>query len=1104
MRRHMSARRASAGAIALALGLGALPVAVVAGTSASAITTPVGADSASWNINDARRPGIDTGSIRNISNSNVEAFGSIFAQVSGGEEPRMNGQMLRGFGLTATSGTTYTSSASVRLGDILVTRKLSLDTTTNIATFFDTFTNTATADRVVDVSFGGALGYGTANSAASILATSSGDQVIDGTDSWTLSQAAGGSNRRAVGVVVGDAGSDRVGNQQRDPFTTDYVTTGSAANYPGFVESLDIAPGETQSLLRYVVVGDRNDTTTIAANTAALAASPVVSALTLDELCTVSNWDVTALLGATGCAGTEPLVLPPAEDEAPAVTDVAYDVTGKTITELQAAMRAGEVTSVEITQAYLDRINAYDTGSLGFKAFISVADNAIEQAEAADVARKNGADSDLLGIPIALKDLYDTKDQITTGGTRALKDWQPATDAFQVAALRDAGAVLIGKTNLSEFANSGSFSESGFQQTWNGLYPSKSSFGSSGGSATALAADFAAGAMGSQTGVSLYAPSTGASIAAFRGTDGLTSTSGVMPLTWAQDYAGPMAKSVSDLAVLLDATATQETGNNPDDILTSRVDNSKRPTEWKTALDSGALQGKRIGYSPTAFQSAIFTDDTTGPETFEAIQEIFEAAGATLVPMTGAPSTSGTGINPVGSGGAEGWERYIEENPGFPFATPKGLLESKDNLPYNVSSNYTSVGMDDANTDLYLQRRDVYKERVADWMDTGAADTEPVDAVVYPGFISEVGNNDASSAALSSDRATGVLTSNFGVPTVILPITTTSAGYSNSVQIVGRAWDDASILGYGYAAEQQSKAALHTQYAPALQYSGPADSIVSLSLSSTSTAFGTPAKATIKVVSARTATGNVTVNVDGASVTGALVNGEATVTLPSTLTVGTHLVEASYAGTQKVAAGSAAAQLAVTASDSSIAISAAKSSLTYGTAASVTLAATTASGKPLAGTAIVYDGAKVITEVTIPATGKATLKVPGLTVGKHSLTARLLPGASNGAARTATSAVVTVAKAAAKVTLKVAKKTTTKKRLKATITVKASGLKTVTGKVTVRVNGKKVKTVALKNGKISVKLPKLKKGKAKVRVTYAGSATTKVAKSAIKKVAVKK
>ncbi|HWJ84058.1 MAG TPA: amidase, partial [Cellulomonas sp.] len=791
---------ASAAAAALLLPL-------VATAPASALTSVTSAQSVTWNVNDSRRPGLDTGSIRNISNSTAEGLGNIFVHVDGDNTPRMNDQMLRGFGLTKSGAASYDSTQSVRLGDLLVTRRLQINPATDVATFFDTFTNTATRPLSVDVSFGGSLGYGTGSNAGVVNATSDGDAEIEPGESWAT--AGGTGTTRPTGLVVGSpapfaGGTTRIGDQQQDPFTVDYTTTGSKANNPGFVNSLTVAPGTTQSLVRFVVVGARGDTTNIQTTTAALAATPDFSSLSPDELCTVTNWDLTAVssFNPAVCAGAEPLQLPAAPVEAPAGTSVEYDVNGKTIAQLQADMRAGVVTSAQVTQAYLDRIDAYDGGQLGFNAFISVADNALEQARAADKARAAGKDTDLLGVPIALKDLYDTKDQATTGGTLALKSWQPATDAWQVAKLREAGAVLIGKTNLSEFANSGSWSESGFKQTWNALYPSKSSFGSSGGSAVATATSMAAAAMGTQTGVSLYAPTTGASLTAFRGTDGLTSTEGVMPLTWGQDYAGPIAKSVTDLAILLDATATQATGNDPADIITNRVDNAKRPVEWKTSLRADALQGKKIGYVPSSFTSTAIADDTTGQVTFEHVKAALEAAGATLVEMTGSPSTS-TGISVSGSAGAEGWERYIaaHDGEGFPFASPKGLLESAANLPYNVSTNYTSVGMDDVNTENYLARRDAYKVNTDAWMSTNGA--ESVDAVIYAGFISGVGNNDATSATLSSDRATGVLTSNLGLPTVILPIGTNEAGQSNSIQIVGRAWDDASILGMGYALEQQ-------------------------------------------------------------------------------------------------------------------------------------------------------------------------------------------------------------------------------------------------------------------------------------------------------------
>ncbi len=123
-------------------------------------------------------------------------------------------------------------------------------------------------------------------------------------------------------------------------------------------------------------------------------------------------------------------------------------------------MKSGLTTSQKITRAYLDRIAAYDRGPFGFHAFITVADDAMAQAKAADDARAAGDTSELLGIPVAIKDLYDTKDMPTTDGSLAFEGWRPKRDAFQVDRLRDAGAVILGKANLSEFANSGSYSDS--------------------------------------------------------------------------------------------------------------------------------------------------------------------------------------------------------------------------------------------------------------------------------------------------------------------------------------------------------------------------------------------------------------------------------------------------------------------------------------------------------------------------------------------------------------------------------------------------------------------------------------------------------------------
>ncbi|WP_199224358.1 amidase family protein [Serinibacter arcticus] len=797
-------RRLLTGAAAVAV---ALTGAVV---PASALTYVTDARGIQWQVHDAAPPGLDTGSIRLASGSPIQGFGGIFVRVDGldpADEPRLNGELARGFGLTQTGDLSFDTTQSVDLGGVLVTRDLDLDSAGTAARFVDSFTNTTDAPLTVQVSFGGSLGYGTGTNQSLVRATSSGDTTVDSSDAWAV-MATTVANSRPVGVVLGAPGTlTGTGNQQRDPFETPLSTTGHEASFYGFVNELTIEPGTSSSLARFVHVGTQGAERLPAAeqSLAALSAAPDLAGLTIAQVCTLENWDVTALPGydAAACDAVT-TVNPPAAPGAPApFTSVDYDVVGKTIEQLQADMTAGVVTSEQITQAYLDRIAVYDGGPQGFHSYLHVADDAVEQARAADAARAAGTSGELLGIPIALKDLYDTYDMPTTGGTRALEGFQPAQDAFQVAKLREAGAVVIGKANLSEFANSGGQSESGWMQTWNALYPSKTSFGSSGGSAVAVATSLATAAMGTQTGVSLYAPTTGASLTTFRGTDGMASGHGVIPLTWYQDYAGPIARTVTDLAYLLNAT----TGTDAGDPLTVEAD-ARRPADWTTSLDAEALEGAVVGYIPTSFTSS-YADDGTGESARERLDELV-AAGATVVEMTAPPVVPGA---PGGSRGMEGWARYIELHDNFPFVDGNAILASDKVLPYNRRNLGTTQRLTPEQVTAWDTYRKTYKTEIGAWMDAAG-----VDAVVYPGFLSDMYNNDAAASQLTSDRASGVLTSNVGLPTVVVPVGTNPHGYTTSLQLVGRAWDDAQVLGLGYALEQQTQAQQHTTFAPPLTY----------------------------------------------------------------------------------------------------------------------------------------------------------------------------------------------------------------------------------------------------------------------------------------------
>lgn len=799
-------------ALAATLALSVVMTGVLPFQSANALTNLTSESGTVWEFHDSFAPNLDTGSLRRIVSTQAQGFGNIFVQVSSTPEPIMNGQMMRGFGLEFDNVNSFNTTQSVNLGEVLITRNIYFDSTHNKTRFFDSFTNTTGAAVTVDVSFGGSLGYGTGEYASQVKATSSEDLTITPEDSWVLI----GNNREGdlpVGIVLGSSAPFEgaltgTGNQQKNPFTTPLATSGNDANFYGFIHSLTIEPGETKSLARYVLVGQTGEAGVASTVTALgeLTTQPDVTNLSEAQICTISNWDLSAIAGVDvdACEAVTRLDIPAAPALPKLVTSSPYDVINKSIAEMQTDMEKGITTSEQITRAYLDRITAYDLGQLGFHSFLHVSESAIEQAKAADLARREGRTGELLGIPIAIKDIYDTKDMPTTGGSRALEGWQPKSDAYQVEKLREAGAVIIGKVNTSEFANSGSFSESGWMQTWNALYPSKTSFGSSGGSAVSVAANFAAAAMGSQTGVSLYAPSVGASLTTFRGTDGMASTRGVMPLTWGQDYAGPIARTVTDLAYLLNAT----TGTDPLDMLTVDAD-AKRPADWTEALQLDALQGKRIGYIPSSFVSS-FADDGTGQAVMDKFSEL-EAAGATMVEMSAPPSAPQrpSGIN----GSTEGWARYIELHDDFPYENGDRLLASDKVLSYN-QRNYTErPRMTESEVQAYIEYRTAYKEVIKQWMDE-----YDVDSVVYAGFISDVYNNDGATSQLSSDRATGVLTSNVGLPTVVVPVGVSPSGYSIAMQLVGRAWDDANILGMGYALEQQTKARLLTQFAPALTY----------------------------------------------------------------------------------------------------------------------------------------------------------------------------------------------------------------------------------------------------------------------------------------------
>ena len=262
------------------------------------------------------------------------------------------------------------------------------------------------------------------------------------------------------------------------------------------------------------------------------------------------------------------------------------DLDAATIADLNAAFNAGTLTSEKLVQLCIARIQAYDREGPSLHAVMTLNPKAIETARALDAERKTkGPRSPLHGIPVVLKDNYDTFDMPTTGGSVLLEGSIPPHDAFVVKKLRDAGGIILAKVNMSEFASAGAYSSLGGQSR-NPHDLSRSPAGSSGGTGVAIAAGYAPLGMGTDTGGSIRGPSTANGIVGLKPTHGLLSRNGIIPLALSFDTGGPMARNVYDLAAALGVM----TGVDPADAATKKSE-GKFVTDYTKGLNVGALKG---------------------------------------------------------------------------------------------------------------------------------------------------------------------------------------------------------------------------------------------------------------------------------------------------------------------------------------------------------------------------------------------------------------------------------------------------------------------------------------------------------------------------------
>jgi amidase len=523
---------------------------------------------------------------------------------------------------------------------------------------------------------------------------------------------------------------------------------------------------------------------------------------------------------ALALAALAPITLPLpalAQDEPPRIARMAVEVEEKSITELSAMLAAGTISSEELARAYLDRIDALDRKGPKLNSVIAVMPGAIEEARMLDAERKAGTlRGPLHGIPILIKDNIEAKGPVpTTAGSTALLANVTKRDAPLVARLRAAGAIILGKTNLSQWANIRSDNSVSGWSSVGGLVKNpyaldRNSCGSSSGSGAAAAASLAAATIGTETDGSIICPSSINGLVGFKPTLGLVSRTHVIPISHSQDTAGPMARSVTDAALVLTALA----GSDPADPATAEA--NARKTDYAAGLSPGYLQGVRIG---------VLKDRTGSNARVQAVfagaLDWFAAAGAELVEI----EDSRTGLDGLGEAEFKVLMAELKVDLNAYLASTPATVKArtlKDIIAYNAANAVIELAwFDQGLFDLAESQKGLddpeYREALA--KSTRLAGPEGIDKLLKthdvrfligpsnaPAWVSDLVNGDHSSGPSQSQ-----LPAVAGYPHITVPMGYV-AGLPVGLSIIGGQWQDNDVIKAGYAFEQASKARVAPSY----------------------------------------------------------------------------------------------------------------------------------------------------------------------------------------------------------------------------------------------------------------------------------------------------
>ena len=501
----------------------------------------------------------------------------------------------------------------------------------------------------------------------------------------------------------------------------------------------------------------------------------------------------------------------------------SFELDEATINDLQTGMSSGKYTARSLTQKYLDRIAEIDKNAPGINSVIEINPDALAIAAALDDQRKAARlRGRLHGIPVLIKDNIDTHDRMmTTAGSLALAGSIPLQDSFVAKKLRDAGAVIIGKTNLSEWANfRSSHSSSGWSgrggQTKNPYVLDRNPCGSSSGTGAAIAANLAAIGVGTETDGSVVCPANANSLVGIKPTLGLVSRAGIVPIAHSQDTAGPMCRTVTDAAILLGAL----TGVDPRDSATNAA-SGKSFADYTKSLDVNGLKGARIGVHRKAFGF----NDSVDKVMKDAI-DIIKTRGATVVDPADIPTQGkfdDSELEVLLYEFKADLNAYLASlGPRAPVKSLKEIIDFNEQyrdreMPYFgqdllIKAQGKGPLTEKAYRDALVKNHRLTRKEGIDFV----MDKNKLDALIAPTggppWPTDWVNGDHFTGGYSSASAVA------GYPHITVP-----AGYvfglPVGISFFGRAWSEPALIKFAYAFEQATRARRTPEFLPTARLS---------------------------------------------------------------------------------------------------------------------------------------------------------------------------------------------------------------------------------------------------------------------------------------------